>query len=782
MMLQSKLHHKILPVLVLAFLSLWLAPSAARAAVPSLPVLHWQQRSDWINVRTDVKPAAVGDGIHDDTAAIQAGLNHLDHGYFGRKTLYLPAGTYRITKTLTLSNLYGALIIGNGGATRILWNGPRGKTMYLSNGVTRSRYVGIIWDGANRAGIGIDHQPRSFYETGIRYQDEAFLNFITAGVRVGYNQVVPTSEMTYRNCLFQNCGSGVAFLCANDYNNNFDGCEFQDNGIAINCVEGNVYVRDCHFERSRLLDMYLCSESHSVRRCTSVGSKQFIYVPGSGGPCLVTAEDCLVDSWTGDKGAMTFGMRGPSTIFDCSFTHPPDTKAPVRLTNYGGFTQLLVTSNNSAPASTSVVDLGQNGRVATLPAGARGASLNDPTRSFLKSSETVPTTVLDVKTRFGAKGDGCADDTAAITNALTTARVQGGNAMVYFPEGIYRVSATLPLLGGNYTVEGSGFDTVINWAGRPNGVVFSVQGPQGLALKNLRITAPLDTACIQQTDAGVASSQMRYEQIDVGGSFLGPINTSNAPANRGLECVALGPSTTVQMDDFYGSTHFTDCSRATILGRFVSGGVLRVDGAHFDKTGFLGMLAHNDAGTPCDVVVSDNQDFVGTDFYTEQTQSALYVSGDGALPGQGGHVTINGARVQTWSSTSTVVDNYEGRVTYAGAGFESPLPNITQTGGRPVDIVLLGGTIVGGDINFAVGPSAKVTSIENYAFDYSDLSNIICTLSLDRLPGLSSTASASLLSAMPMSAPASPAPLAPAVAALDDFRQLGAVDLALNYP
>ena len=45
------------------------------AAPPDIPSLAWQERSDWINVQTDVTPAAVGDGQADDTAAIQAALD-----------------------------------------------------------------------------------------------------------------------------------------------------------------------------------------------------------------------------------------------------------------------------------------------------------------------------------------------------------------------------------------------------------------------------------------------------------------------------------------------------------------------------------------------------------------------------------------------------------------------------------------------------------------------------------------------------------------------------------
>ena len=71
-------------------------PTVTLAALPDIPRLDWQPRSDWINVKTDVTPAAVGDGRADDTAALQAALDRKATG----KTIYLPPGTYRITQTL----------------------------------------------------------------------------------------------------------------------------------------------------------------------------------------------------------------------------------------------------------------------------------------------------------------------------------------------------------------------------------------------------------------------------------------------------------------------------------------------------------------------------------------------------------------------------------------------------------------------------------------------------------------------------------------------------------
>ena len=770
-MLKNKNYHKLLPALAAVASGLCLMLPAVKAAVPSLPTLNWQQRSDWINVKTDVTPAAVGDGIHDDTAAIQTGLNRLSRGYFGSKSLYLPAGTYRISKTLSLDNIYGALIVGQGQTTRVVWHGPLNQAMYVSNGAVRSRYVGIVWDGANIAGVGIDHRPH-LYETLVRHQDEAFLNFRQDGVRVGYQEVAVTSEVSYRNCLFQNCGAGVATLSYNDVNNNFAGCEFQDNGVSIDCERGNAYVRDCHFERSRTTDIFLPSCVPSVRRCTSVGSKQFITVPTSGNGCALTAEDCHVDGWTGMQGAMSFGMFGPTTVVDCSFTNPPDTKAPIRLTNAGNCEQPLIVSNNSAPSSQALVDQGGDARISYLPAGARGPNLSNPNHSFLKSVEAVPATILDVKTRFGAKGNDSADDTIAITNALNAAKSQGGNAVVYFPEGMYRVSSTLPISGGNYTVEGAGCQSMVRWVGNPGGVVFSVMDPQGIALKNLLINAPATTACIQQTSTGTAPSRMTYEELSVGGG-------------RGLECVGLSASSVVHLDTFDGSTQFTDCSRAVILGDFVTGGVLQVDGAHYAKTGFLGVQAHNDCSNVFDVIVRDNQDFVGTNFYTEQTQAALSVSGDGALLGQPGHVTIEGNKTMT-SNTSLAVNDYEGRVTYAGAGmFSYPsLPPVAHSGVRPVDIVLLGDSFTGVLPHFNFGPGAKLTCVGSYALGGWGIGDE--SLGIFQLPSYYSCVSVPDTNSpgpafVALSSP--PAALAaPAVAALDDFRLLGAYDLAINFP
>lgn len=789
-MLQSKC-HKLLPAIVLLVLQLAAVYRASASTAPTLPVLNWQQRSDWVNVKKDVRPAAYGDGVHDDTAAIQAALNRLDDKYCSQtKAVYFPPGTYRITKTLTLTQNQGILLVGHGQTTRIVWGGPLNQTMFLSNGVTWARYMGLIWDGANKAAVGVDHASRTYYETRIRYENDAFVNFRSVGIRVGNNQVVSTAEIMFRNCLFQNCDSGIAFLGWNSYNNDVEGCDFRDCGIAVNCQFGNVHVRDSHFERSRVEDIFLICHSHSIRRCTSVGSRQFVSVATAGFANQVTVQDCHVDGWTGTQGAMAFGMRGPTTIFDCSFTHPPDARAPIRLTNSWNVAQQVMLSNNTASGATALIDPGLNSNVAQIPAGTRGPSLSDPTKSLFISSATVPAAILDVKTQFGAKGDANTDDTAAILAAIHAAAQRGGNTLVYIPAGVYKVSATLPITGSGYSIAGSGHQTRIHWIGSPSdGPVFSVQNPQNVSLEQLNIVAPDSVACIQQTSTSAVPSQMTYDGIDVDGSNLGPGNVigsnghiGSTRANRGLECIGLPASATVHLVDFNGSDHFTNCSRATILQDFGGGGVLQVDGAAYEKSGFLGVLCKINSANPCDIVIRDNQDFVGANLYTEQTQTLLRVSGDGAYPGQPGHVTIQGF-CNLYEPQAITINDYEGRVTATGMLFMTGAgTSVSQTGSRPVNVELLNNIFWTTEPTMQVNPGAKLTILQNlvnYDATYNPTHNVP-----NFLTGFGAATTTTLLQggSLAPAVPGASGALTDAAAALDDFRQLGAVDMAINHP
>ncbi|HEY3416753.1 MAG TPA: glycosyl hydrolase family 28-related protein, partial [Armatimonadota bacterium] len=110
-------------VLVVSLLALFaLCPLWAQAA--QLPELNWEKRSDWLDPTTDTTPRAVGNGVADDTAALQAALDRISNESKTNKVVFLPKGIYRITKTLVISNTsQGAEVIGCGRNTRIVWDG-----------------------------------------------------------------------------------------------------------------------------------------------------------------------------------------------------------------------------------------------------------------------------------------------------------------------------------------------------------------------------------------------------------------------------------------------------------------------------------------------------------------------------------------------------------------------------------------------------------------------------------------------------------------------------------
>lgn len=71
-----------------------------------------------------------------------------------------------------------------------------------------------------------------------------------------------------------------------------------------------------------------------------------------------------------------------------------------------------------------------------------------------RADQPGPRSKFDVKSpRFGAVGNGVADDTAAINLAIAAANVAGGT--VYFPAGSYKVTAPLTELVGGVSLEGA---------------------------------------------------------------------------------------------------------------------------------------------------------------------------------------------------------------------------------------------------------------------------------------------------------------------------------------
>jgi hypothetical protein len=717
-----------------------------------IPQLNWTERSDWINVKTDVTPAAVGDGVTDDTAAIQAALSTTGTG----RTVYFPAGTYKVTSPLTMTrgnSHYGMTLIGHGRDTRLAWYGATGGNFITVNGNPYSRYVGLTLDGRGIAANGMVHTNTLKFETNIRYQHMAFYNFTGSGMTSASGDTYATAETSFENCLFDHCGKGVTTTSYNDYNWTLAGCDFIACGYGIFAYRGNFYARECYFNGSTIYDISAYPVEHgcTVRRCKSVNSVACIYSYSSVAPWDI--QDNYVTNWTNTTFAMKFGAQ-PVFLSNNRFVNPPNSSPPVT----GNTTGVKVMAcNNTAPGSTAVT----NCVVYAIPAGTYppkvGSESGANITSFIKQSVIVPPTVYDAKVNYGAVGDGVADDTAAIQNCINAARVAGGGKIAYIPAGTYKITSTLSVTGSNYVIGGSGYFSKLRWGGAAGGTMMTIANPNNVTLEHIMIGhvdaggSMTNSVDVEQTSTG-ATSRMNYDGLYVWGKY------QSAPENKGLRLNGLVSSCTVVMQYVQGNIRLLNSANATVLGNITYEGGITVDHASATRTGFLGFMSRLSTliNNNYALTVRNNNSLVMSDWYNEQGyQGSLFAGANGDPEGRITMICPKTDYSNTSAQVMTIAD-YQGKVFYGPTQFYvSPaVQTIYQYGARPVNVVMMGNTFYNCSLSCTGDSNATFTYVANRNAGTG-------TAPVDNH-------TAQTLTDMAL--------------AVDDLQHLGTLDLSLNYP
>lgn len=473
--------YSVTAVMVVSMMMTALAAVAATPVPePELPTLDWEPRSDWISVKDH---GAVGDGKADDTAAIQRAFDLIKAAV----TIYFPAGTYRVTETLYIKSpgkhpLYSIALIGHGRDSWLVWDGKAGSNMLEAEGRGYSRVVGLDFDGKGKAAIGDYHFSLHTFETVLSYRHVAFRNFAMAGVYAEPTRdAFAMSDTFFENCLFENCGVGLSFTQFNDYNINIAGCEFRGNGVGIRSRHGQFAARNCHFEGSRDADIECASEhSSSVRRCTSRNSNMFVW--HNHAVSTTTIQDCQVAGWKSTTGAIWLS-GAPGMVFDCVFADPPPGATAVIALD--GATRGILSQNRVVGDDNPVWPK----NAVILPPGERGGVLRSADQRFLKSDVQIPGKVFDANRDFGAKADPHkVDDTEAIQRTIDAARAHGQGAIAYLPAGAYRISRTLRVTGGDYTIGGANMmASKLQWVGPKDQPALAIEGPDRLTVENLQV-------------------------------------------------------------------------------------------------------------------------------------------------------------------------------------------------------------------------------------------------------------------------------------------------------
>lgn len=731
-------------LILIVFTILGIYPVGCLYAV-DIPAIRWSPRSDWINVKADshVCPHAVGDGVTDDTAALQSAFTFLSQHPYGF-TVYIPAGTYKVSQKLTIgalgSYVPNSAIVGCGADTVIKWAGLSGSAILQTIECTNLNINGLVFNGGGTGGAacGLElYSPgkSNSYENGYRLENLSFANFTQTGnyMGTGYGSIpaagiaanfqasgVPSiqADSTLTNCRFSNCNIG--FLVDKDIVQNLewliDQCEFDtcNYGLVFGIAGGGngacCIVQNCHFQQSSVADI---TGGGNIRfhHCTSFGSGSFYNgqanasvssegTDGAGGNDVF--QDCWVDSWTSTSPLFQVNSSIINEeIFDCSFTNPPaDSKGIYRVngTNYPQVNLLL--SNNYAagfPKGYGLVAPNPFGPTfySIIPPGLRFSSLTSPTQTFLNSTPMTDSThIIDVsQPPYNSDSQGVTDCTTAIQSAITTAQNANNGSIVYFPRGKYLISNTLTASGSNFSIQSGRFQAQFFWGrGAPNNIpMFSLVNPSNVTVRGLFLN-PFYPVSTPNSVTGISVSGSSPCNITIDEI------TMYAGAQSGLLLSNLPAGSKVYVDELNAPLTVQNCGAAQIYVRWLTqlatNSGIKVSGLT-PSTGFLGVGAQDGGqGIPgnFDLSITDNQSFVEGDYYSEETQGNFQLQ-RGTGTGYGA-VTIEGFGSNTSSGQTLLsIDNYEGRVTLNAGNFAENYghnPLITSFSGKnPVDINLV---------------------------------------------------------------------------------------------
>lgn len=469
----------------------------------------------WRDVQRDY--GAQGDGQADDTASLQRALDELTrHADFC--VLYLPAGTYRITRTLTTvrkahTDCQGVALVGEDPAHTILrWDGEKGGTMFRWD-AWYSKIARVSFDGAGHAGNALVYGPA--FSTYNETSDLIFRD-ATNGLVFGGPQTAGQAENAVLRCQFLRCGTGIQTVNWNSMDIWVWYSRFEDCGRGVHNVMGNWHVWESLFLRSREADLSSVNlMAFSAVNNTSVGSRCFFdFSTGHtwGSPVSLTGNRVLDP--TGDW-AVILDNAGPYLVVDNQFRLSGRARG-VRMT---WADQTLV--GNAYAKADAVEERGRFRRIAERVV---------PPAEIRDTLPTLPPTPPRRERRIfevpaGADGD-------AIQRALDeAAKLAGQRPVVHLPLGNYQVARTLVIPAGcdlQLVGDSAGeTGTRLNWTGPDDAVVLRIAGPSHAILRDFYIHAGRARALL-------------VENCDQpqGHIFADQLN-ANGPAGRSADAASL---------------------------------------------------------------------------------------------------------------------------------------------------------------------------------------------------------------------------------------------------
>lgn len=488
-------------VLFLA-LGVWPSPTSAAGIAPTSEEFVGPFQS-WVNLKKDY--GAAGNGSSDDTSALQKALDDLGQGNNSR-VLYIPAGTYLISRNVILNPMAKIGIVGEDPRRSIIkWNGPNGGNLLTLSGVAYSKINRLTFDGNRKASVLVDEAwsgSGNYFDNMDEYADDIFQN-AEMGIRGG-NLGAGANESAVWRCQFLNLTkSGISLQNPNAldwsiydsyFENNYTGLTNQISG-ANGSVGGNFQVYRSVFKNSSFADIDMGpTEFFAFRNNISIGSNYFFHSYAVGTPAapLTFEGNTIIDPKSGAILALT-----PGSVSLLNNTIRSSISGTVHLSeSWSGKTGTTIALGNTftnakaldVPAPQKLIDL-NNKVVDPSSVPTPSVSLPVPLPNYNRQVFEVPA---------GSNAD-------SIQDSINKASQAGNRAVVHLPSGTYPINKTLIIPSGSdiqLVGDGGNFATYLYWSGDGSGPVLKLFAPSHATLRDFYLSGKdkVDGVVIEVSD------------------------------------------------------------------------------------------------------------------------------------------------------------------------------------------------------------------------------------------------------------------------------------------
>ena len=276
---------------------------------------------------------AVGDGITDDRAAIQAAVDNAVATPQGG--IFFPAGTYRVSRatapgrfcSIDLNGVQDFMVMGEGPKSVVKLVNTTARTgdwhvFRTRNNCRRVVFTDLVIDG-NRTGLTKPDQQ-------------------SHGIEVGPG----TEDLVIDRCILRECfGDGVRLLGSNQPGQNakrlrIENCLFQTNkrtGLGIQRAVEQIIIANCIFD-------------------ATASDQSIDFEPtGKDGPTDLVIEGCFINHTNRTVAVTLTGISGPNPLVRCKFSNNILLGGPIFCTDVN---QLTIQNN-----IVSVTNVGRGQRI-----------------------------------------------------------------------------------------------------------------------------------------------------------------------------------------------------------------------------------------------------------------------------------------------------------------------------------------------------------------------------------------------------------------------------------